>query len=77
MLRHNWVEVKDGVLRQYPVYRCDRCMTIIKVRDVKDGSWNDALSDRELCRMTPDIVALSLGIVDDCELQLVKNITND
>lgn len=75
MLRHSWVEVKDGVLRQYPVYRCDRCMTVIRAKEIKDRSWNGYVSELELLRMTPDMVARGLGILDDCNKQLVMNVT--
>ena len=83
-MRHNWVEVKDKVLRQYPVYRCTHCLTSFNYADLKLGTIHPGhhyyinktwLSDFEIHKMTPGAAARSLGIMDDCEQQLVKNIT--
>jgi hypothetical protein len=80
MLKHNWMEVKDGVLRQYPIYRCNQCLSKFNCADLKLGTVNNPnygttwLSDFEIHKMTPD-AARCLDILDDCEAQLVKNIT--
>lgn len=78
MLRHNWVELKDGVLREYPVYRCAYCMTIINYREL----LNQRPMGREyqwsvIHKLPPDTAARHFDIDDDCELQLVKNVTED
>jgi hypothetical protein len=79
-LRHDWVEVKDGVLRQYPVYRCTHCLTKFNYADLKLGTVRKLaygttwLSDYEIHKMTPDAAARCLDILDDCNEQMARNI---